>query len=114
MSTSTIPSLSAPARLVVVETTQGCGNCQGSATVHVVSGSWHVGTLRSVPAWHLAVPAAIEDHPATPHYDRDWLATDVEGGAVDVPTDTLHFAADAMLRLARAERIPVRATTKAK
>lgn len=100
--------------LVPVEVTPGCRHCNGLPVVEVQCEKGVVGRLRAEYPWYLDIPDDIEAHPDTPHYEVEWVPTDIHGSPVSFlgespPPTTLYFNAVEMMRLARKGLIPIEA-----
>lgn len=85
----------------------GCPACAGHTLLEVTDESKAVvGYLESEYLWSLDIPEDPSAHPATPHYVMEWLALDPDMNPLeDIDTSqSLHFAASALLRRAQAEQ----------
>ena len=88
----------------VVKEWEGCGACSGRTLLEVTDDSKTiVGYLESEYLWSLGVPEDPQDHPSAPHYVMEWLALDPDMNPLDDidTTQSLHFAASALMRRAQ-------------
>lgn len=83
---------------------EGCPACSGRTLLEVTDDTKTVvGYLESEYLWTLGIPEDPEEHPDTPHYRMQWVALDPEYRELPEidTTQSLHFAASALLRRAR-------------
>lgn len=91
-----------------VQEWEGCEACSGRTLLEVTDDSKRVvGYLESEYPWNLGIPEDPAEHPSTPHYAMDWLVLDADKVPLDEidTSQSLHFAASALIRRARAESV---------
>lgn len=83
----------------------GCDSCSGRTLLEVKDDSKTVvGYLESEYLWTFGIPDDPDEHPPSPHYVMEWLALNPDMELLEDidTTQSLHFAASALVRRAQA------------